>query len=48
MKVQFKALPANSPVLFPENIFDKIAMNHPVRLVNEVENELDISRIISQ
>lgn len=46
--IVFKALPSNSPVLFPENIFDKIAMNHPVRLVNEVVDGLDISHIIVQ
>lgn len=48
MKVQFKALPSKSPTLFPENIFDKISANHPVRLVNEVVEGLDITRIISQ
>lgn len=48
MKVQFKALPANSPVLFPENIFDKIPDNHAVRLVNEVVDNLDIDHIVSQ
>lgn len=46
--LRFKALPANSPELFPENIFDRIASNHPVRLVNEVVNQLDIDHIISQ
>ena len=48
MKVQFKALPANSPILFPENIFDRIAANHPVRLVNEVVEQLDMGSIIAQ
>lgn len=48
MKVQFKALPANSPVLFPENIFDKIPDNHAVRLVNEVVDNLNIDHILSQ
>lgn len=40
--LRFKALPANTPELFSENIFDRIADNHPVRLVNEVVNQLDI------
>lgn len=46
MKIQFKALPSNSPSLFPENIFDKIASNHPVRLVNQVVDDLNIDHII--
>ncbi len=48
MKVQFKSLPANAPSLFPENIFDKIPQNHPVRLVSQVVDDLDISHIVSQ
>lgn len=48
MKVQFKALPAKSPSLFPENIFDKIPHHHPVRLVNEVVDSLDIEHIMKQ
>lgn len=46
MKVQFKALPSNSPILFPENIFDKVPLNHPVRLVDQVVDNLDIKDII--
>lgn len=48
MKVRFKALPANSPSLFPENIFEKIPANHPVRLVNHVVDELNIDGIVAQ
>ncbi|WP_212995097.1 IS1182 family transposase [Elizabethkingia argenteiflava] len=48
MKVQFKALPSNSPSLFPEDIFDRIPLNHPVRLVNQVVDQLDIEHLISQ
>lgn len=48
MKVRFKALPSNSPSLFPEDIFDRIAMNHPVRLVNQVVDQLDLEHIICQ
>lgn len=44
-KVVFKQQPANTPELFPENIFDRIPTNHPVRLVNEVVNQLDIEGI---
>lgn len=46
--LRFKALPANSPELFPENILDRIPANHPVRLVNEVVNGLNIDHIIKQ
>lgn len=47
-KVQFKALPSNSPSLFPEDIFDKIPTNHPVRLVNQVVDNLDLELIIKR
>jgi transposase len=47
-KIQFKQLPLNSPSLFPQDIFEKIAVNHPVRLVNEVVDRLDIDHIIKQ
>jgi transposase len=45
-KVVFKQQPASRPELFPENIFDRIPSNHPVRLVDEVVNQLDIEAII--
>lgn len=47
-KVIFKQQSAISPELFPVNIFDKIADNHPVRLVNSVVDSLDISEIIKK
>ena len=47
-KIHFKALPGNSPSLFPEDIFNKIPENHPVRLVNEVVNHLNIDTLIEQ
>jgi len=47
MKVQFKALPSNSARLFPEDIFDRIPLNHPVRLVNQVVDQLDIEHLIA-
>ena len=46
MKVQFKALPSNSPSLFPEDIFAKIPTNHPARLVNHVVDDLNLDHII--
>lgn len=47
-KVVFKNQSANTPELFPVNIFDKIPDNHPVRLVETVVNQLDISAIIKK
>lgn len=44
-KVTFKNQTGNTPELFPINIFDKIPENHPVRLVNNIVNDLDISDI---
>jgi transposase len=46
-KVTFKNQTGNNPELFPINIFDKIPENHPVRLVDSVVNNLDISDIIN-
>lgn len=46
-KVTFKNQTGNSPELFPINIFDKIPENHPVRLVDSVVDNLDISDIIN-
>jgi transposase len=34
-------------VLFPSNLSDKIAANHPVRLVNQIVDSLDIDDILS-
>ena len=45
-KVSFKSLPLLSPEFFPENIFDRIAENHPVRLVSAVVDALDINTLL--
>lgn len=47
-KIIFKDLTGIEPSLFPENILDRIAPNHPVRLVKEVVDNLDITHIISK
>jgi len=47
-KAIFKAHIGTQPSLFPQNILEKIAHNHPVRLVNEVVDNLDISAILSK
>lgn len=44
-KVTFKTQTGNFPELFPINIFDLIPEDHPVRLVDSVVNQLDISDI---
>lgn len=45
-KIVFKELLGDQISLFPENILGRIAPNHPVRLVNEVVDNLDITSII--
>jgi transposase len=47
-KALFKPLPLNSPELFPINIFERIPENHPVRLINDVVDKLDISKIMAE
>src|SRR5690606_26169316 len=46
--ILFKALPSNSPSLFPEDIFANIPAGHPVRLINEVVVTLNIEHIVSR
>lgn len=47
-KALFKPLPLNSPKLFPVNIFDRIPKNHPVHLISDVVDKLDISNITAE
>lgn len=47
-KSVFKSLSSTSPEFFPSNIFDRIPDNHPVRLVNAVVDQLDLSDILSR
>ena len=44
----FKTLPAQQNSFFPMDIFSRIPENHPVRLVNQVVEELDISVLLEQ
>lgn len=46
-KVRFKAITSQQSVLFPSNLSDKIAANHPVRIVNQIVDRLDIDDILS-
>lgn len=45
--VRFKAVTSQQSVLFPINLSDKIAANHPVRLVNQIVDQLNIDDILS-
>lgn len=44
--VRFKAVTSQQSVLFPSNLSDKIAANHPVRLVNQIVDQLNIDDIL--
>ena len=45
--IRFKELTAHQVVLFPTSIGDKIKSNHPVRIVNQIVDQLNIDDIIS-
>lgn len=45
--IRFKELTAHQVVLFPGNIGDKIPSTHPVRIVNQIVDELNIDDILS-
>ena len=45
-KIVFKELTSNQNVLFPTSLSEKIAPNHPVRVVNSVVDALDISCLL--
>lgn len=47
MKIRFKSLNSNQNVLFPSNILDRIPSNHPVLLVNQVVDELNLDKLLS-
>ena len=46
--MSFKNQTGRAPELFPVNIFDRIPRDHPVRLVEMVVDQLDISDIIAR
>lgn len=45
--IHFKELTSNQIVLFPSRLDEKIPANHPVRLVNEIVDSLNIDDIIN-
>lgn len=46
-KIRFKAVTSDQAVLFPGNIGDKIGANHPVRIVSQVVDHMNIDDILS-
>lgn len=47
-KIVFKELTSNQNVLFPVSLSEKIAINHPVRVVNQVVDVLNIDNLLSK
>ena len=48
LKVAFKASNQHQLMAFPPNLNDLIAADHPVRIVNDVLDKVDISSIVAQ
>ncbi len=47
-KIVFKELTSNQNVLFPSSLSDRIPPNHPVRVVNQVVDQLGIICLLSK
>lgn len=47
MKIRFKELTSNQSVLFPSNLLERIPDNHPVLIVNQVVEELNLEKLFS-
>ncbi len=47
-KIRFKAITSDQSVLFPSNIGDKIGINHPVRIVCQIVDRLNIDDILCE
>ena len=47
-KIVFKELTSNQNVLFPISLSDKIPLTHPVRVVDQIVNALDIDVLLSK
>ncbi len=45
--IRFKSITSQQSVLFPSNLSERIAANHPVRLVNQIVDQLNIDDILS-
>ena len=46
-KIVFKELTSNQTVLFPSNLLDQIPENHPVLLINQVVDSLNLDKVFS-
>jgi len=47
-KIRFKELSSNQNVLFPINLLERIPVNHPVLIVNQVVDQLNIDCLLSK
>lgn len=47
-KIVFKALSSNQSVLFPSNLLERIPVNHPVLIVNQIADQLKIDCLLSK
>jgi transposase len=47
-KIVFKTLSFNLSVLFPSNLLERIPSNHPVLIVNEIVDQLNIDSLLSK
>lgn len=47
-KIHFKELSSNQTIQFPINLLDRIPLNHPVLIVNEVVDQLNIDCLLSR
>lgn len=47
-KIRFKELSSNQSVLFPSNLLGRIPENHPVLIVNQVVDQLNIDCLLSK
>lgn len=45
--VRFKELTSGQAVLFPQSLDERIAANHPVRIVNQVVDRVNIDKLLS-
>ena len=45
--IRFKRITSGQSVLFPGNLSERIAANHPVRIVNQIVDQLNIDDILS-
>src|SRR6201991_1127087 len=46
LSVVFKSTYQNQAMLFPNDLNDMVSVNHPVRVVNEVLEKVDISEVL--